>query len=66
MEPVTTVLTRPKDSSLIENAVRGAKEQFTSITAQEVSISVKTDLSDNMSVPLSLFNLIYSDLECTF
>ena len=65
MEPEATVLARPKDSSLIKNAAKGAKEQFTSITGQEVSISVKTDLSDNMSVS-PLFNFICSDVECTF
>ena len=52
MEPEATVIVRPKDGSLTEKASKGAAEQFQSITGQEVSVSVTTDLSDNMCVLL--------------
>ena len=50
MEPEATVIARPKDEGLAEKAYRGAAEQFTAITGQQVSVSVTTDLSDNMCV----------------
>lgn len=48
MEPEATVIARPKDERLAEAAYKGAAEQFKAITGQEVSVSVTTDLSDDM------------------
>ena len=50
MEPEATVIARTKDEGLVKKAHQGAVEQFTSITGQEVSVSVVADLSDNMYV----------------
>ena len=53
VEPEVRVLSRPKDLSLAEKAVEGAKEQYVSITGRDVSTSVVGELSDNMYVACS-------------
>lgn len=61
VEPEVRVVARPKDLSLAEKAVEGAKEQYVSITGRDVSISVIGELSDNMYVMCPRFNIQITD-----
>lgn len=61
VEPEVRVVARPKDLSLAEKAVEGAKEQYVSITGRDVSTSVVGELSDNMYVMCPRFNIQITD-----
>ena len=48
MEPEARIISRPKDKDIVEKAMSGAAEQYKSATGEEVSVSLTSDLSDNL------------------
>ena len=51
MESEVTVISRPKDVELVEKAVEGAKEQYSSLSGREITVNISEELSDTMYVP---------------
>ena len=50
MESEVTVIPRPKDVELVEKAVEGAKEQYSSLSGREITVNISEELSDTMYV----------------
>lgn len=49
MEPEVTILSRPKDAELVKKAIKGAKEQYISISGREITINISEELSDTIA-----------------
>ncbi|EJD07916.1 vacuolar H+ ATPase E1 [Fomitiporia mediterranea MF3/22] len=54
MDTEVLVIARPKDEQLVQKAAEGAKEQYRSISGRDVSITVVTELSDNIAGGIKL------------
>ena len=54
MKSNVTVISRSKDTSVVQKAADGAKKQYAEISGRDVNITITGDLSDTLYDPLPL------------